>query len=86
VYFFSTKAFLISAIITIKIIYSGFLVSRTSGVTPIIWISKVSSELWSSIVSYIVSYLSLGLILSIELILILDSGSGSLNIFFIIRY
>jgi len=36
VYFFSAKAFLISAIITVKIIYSGFLASYTSGVAPII--------------------------------------------------
>ena len=40
-YFFSAKAFLISAIITAKIIYSGFLASYTSGVALIIWISKV---------------------------------------------
>jgi len=44
-YFFSTKAFLILAIITAKIIYLGFLASRASGVTPIIWMSKVLSKL-----------------------------------------
>jgi hypothetical protein len=35
VYFFSAKAFLISAIIIVKIVYSGFLVSRASGVALI---------------------------------------------------
>ena len=34
--FFSTRVFLISAIITVKIIYLGFLASYTSGVAPII--------------------------------------------------
>jgi hypothetical protein len=37
-----------------------------------------------STVSYIVSYLDLGLVLGIELVL--DLGSGSLNILFIVRY
>ena len=37
-----------------------------------------------SIVSYIVSYLGLGLVLGIELVL--DLGSGSLSILFIIGY
>jgi len=82
--FFSAKAFSISAIITAKIIYLGFLVSRANGIALIIWISKVSNELRSSLVSYIVSYLGLSLILSIELIL--DLSSGSLSIFFIIEY
>jgi len=36
VYFFSAKAFLISAIIIAKIVYSGFLASYASGVAPII--------------------------------------------------
>jgi hypothetical protein len=36
VYFFSAKALLISAIITAKIIYLGFLTSHTSGVALII--------------------------------------------------
>jgi hypothetical protein len=84
VYFFSTKAFLISAIVTAKIIYSGFLASYTSGVAPIMQISRVSSSFGSSIVSYVVSYLGLGSVLGIELVL--DLGSGSLSILFIIRY
>jgi hypothetical protein len=37
-----------------------------------------------SIVSYIGSYLGLGLVLGIELVL--DLGSGSLRILFIVRY
>ena len=37
-----------------------------------------------SIVSYIVSYLGLGLVLDIELVL--DLGLGSLSILFIVRY
>ena len=37
-----------------------------------------------SIVSYIVSYLGLGLVLGIELVL--DLGLGSLSILFIVRY
>ena len=78
--FFSTKAFLISAIVTAKIVYSGFLASYASGVAPIIWISRVLSELWLSIVSYLI----LGLVLGIELVL--DLGSGSLSIFFIVVY
>jgi hypothetical protein len=36
VYFFSTKAFLILAIVIAKIVYLGFLASYTSGVAPII--------------------------------------------------
>jgi hypothetical protein len=43
-------------------------------------ISRVLSLLGSSIVSYIVSYLGLGLVLDIELVLDLDLGS--LSIFF----
>ena len=42
------------------------------------------SLLGSSIVSYVVSYLILGLILSTELVL--DLGSGSLSILFIVGY
>jgi hypothetical protein len=38
----------------------------------------------SSIVSYVGSYLGLGLVLGIELVL--DLGSGSLSIFFIVGY
>ena len=77
---FSAKAFLISAIITAKIIYLGFLASRTSGVALIMQISKVLGLFGSSIVSY----LGLGLVLDIELVL--DSGSGSLSILFIVGY
>jgi hypothetical protein len=68
--FFSTRAFLISAIITAKIVYLGFLASRTSGVALIMQISRVLSLFGLSIVSYIVSYLGLGL--------------GSLSILFIL--
>jgi hypothetical protein len=54
--FFGTKAFLISAIITAKIVYLGFLASYTSRVALIIQISRVLGLFGSSIVSYIVSY------------------------------
>jgi hypothetical protein len=84
VYFFSAKAFLISAIIIVKIVYLGFLASCANRVALIIWISRELSELRSSLVSYIVSYLTLGLVLGIESVL--DSGSGSLSIFFIVEY
>ena len=43
--FFNTKAFLISAIVTVKIIYLGFLVSRANGAALIIWMSRVLGEL-----------------------------------------
>jgi len=86
VYFFSAKAFLILAIVTTKIVYLGFLASHASGVALIIWISRVLSELWSSAVSYIVSYLNLGSALDIELVLILDLSLGSSSIFFIVGY
>ena len=82
--FFSTKAFLISAIVIVKIVYSGFLASRASGVAPIMQISRVLSSFGSSIVSYIVSYLGLGLVLGTESVL--DLGLGSLSILFIVRY
>jgi hypothetical protein len=82
--FFSTKAFLISAIVIAKIVYSGFLASCASGVALIMQISRVLSLFGSSTVSYIVSFLGLGLVLSTELVL--DLGSGSLSIFFIVRY
>ena len=36
VYFFNIKAFLISAIITVKIVYLGFLANYISRVVPII--------------------------------------------------
>jgi hypothetical protein len=84
VYFFSTKAFLISAIVIAKIIYLGFLASCASGAAPIMQISRVSSLFGSSIVSYVVSYLGLGLVLGIELVS--DLGLGSLSILFIVRY
>jgi hypothetical protein len=82
--FFSTKAFLISAIVTVKIIYLGFLASCASRVAPIMQISRVLSSFGSSIVSYVVSYLGSGLVLGIESVL--DLGSGSLSILFIVRY
>jgi len=78
--FFSAKAFLISAIVTVKIICSGFLASCASGVAPIMRMFRVLSSLRLSIVSY----LSLGLVLGIELVL--DSGLGSLRILFIVEY
>ena len=82
--FFSAKAFLILAIVTVKFVYLGFLVSRASGVALIIQISRVLSLFKLSIVSYIVSYLGLGLVLDIELVS--DLGSGSLSILFIVGY
>ena len=80
--FFGTKAFLISAIITAKIICLGFLASRASGVALIIQISKVLGLFGSSIVSYL--GLGLGSVLDIELVL--DLGLGSLSILFIVGY
>jgi len=82
--FFSAKAFLILAIVIAKIIYSGFLASRASGVAPIIWIFRVLSSFRLSVVSYIVSYLALSLVLGTELVL--NLGLGSLSILFIIGY
>ena len=78
--FFGAKAFLISAIITAKIVYLGFLASRASGVALIMQISKVLNLFRSSMVSY----LGLGLVLDTELVL--DLGSGSLSILFIVGY
>ena len=78
--FFSTKAFLISAIIIAKIVYLGFIASRANGVALIIQISKVLGLFRSSTVSYS----GLGLVLNIELVL--DLGLGSLSIFFIVGY
>jgi len=80
VYFFSTKAFSILAIVTAKIIYLGFLVSRASRVALIIQIFRVLSLFGLSIVSY----LGLGLVLGTELVL--DLGLGSLRILFIVEY
>ena len=71
-------------IITAKIVYLGFLASRASRVAPIMQISSVLSLFGLSIVSYIVSYLGLGSVLSIELVL--DLGLGSLSILFIVGY
>ena len=82
--FFSAKAFLILVIITAKIVYLGFLVSYTSRVALIIKISRVLYLFGLSIVSYIGSYLALGLVLGTELVL--DLGSGSLSILFIVGY
>ena len=82
--FFSAKAFSMSAIIMAKIMYSGFLASHINGVTPIIWISRVFSKLWSSIVSYTSSSSGSGLVLSIYLVS--NSDLGSLSIFFIVEY
>ena len=82
--FFSARAFLILAIIIAKIIYLGFLASRTSRVAPIIRISRALGKLRSSLVSFMVSYLTLGSILGTELVL--DLGSGFLSILFIVEY
>jgi hypothetical protein len=82
--FFGAKAFLISATITAKIIYSGFIVSYTSGVALIMQTSRVLSLFKLSIVSCMGFYLGLGLVLGMELVL--DLGLGSLSIFFIVGY
>ena len=81
---FSAKAFLILAIVIVKIMCLGFLASCASGVALIMQISRVLSLFRSSTVSYIVSYSGLGLVLGIELVL--DLGLGSLSILFIVRY
>jgi hypothetical protein len=75
---------LISAIITVKIVYLGFLTSYTSGVTLIIWMFRVLGLFKLSIVFYVVSCLSLNLMLGKELVL--NLGLNSLSIFFIIKY
>ena len=72
------------AIITAKIVYLGFLVSHTSRVALIMQISTVLSLFRLSIVSYMASYLALGLVLSIKLVL--DLGLGSLSMLFIVEY
>jgi len=82
--FFSAKAFLILAIITVKIVCLGFLASCASEVALIMQIFSILSLFRLSIVSYIVSYLGLGLVLGIKLIL--DLGLGSLSILFIVGY
>ena len=76
--FFSTKAFLILAIVTAKIVCLGFLASYISGVALIMRISIVLSELWSSAVSYIGSFLASSLVLNL--------GLGSSSILFIVKY
>ena len=82
--FFGAKAFLILAIVIVKIMCSGFLVSYASEVALIMWMFKVLSKLRLSLVSYIVSYLGLGLVLVTKLVL--DLGLGSLSILFIVEY
>ena len=72
--------YLILAIVTVKIVYLGFLASRASGVAPIMRIFRVLSLLRLSIVSY----LGLGLVLGTKLVL--NSSLGSLSIPFIIGY
>ena len=84
VYFFSTKAFLISAIITVKIIYLGFLANYISGVALIIQIFRVLSEFQLFTVSYLT--LGIGLVLVLDIELVLNLGLGSLSILFIIEY
>jgi len=80
VYFFCTKAFLILAIVTVKIVYLSFLASRANKITLIMSISRVLNKSKLFLVSYADSYLFL------SLVLILDLGSGSLSIFFIVEY
>jgi len=46
--------------------------------------SRVLNKFLPSIVSYIVPYLALGLVLGIKLVL--NLGSGSLSILFIVEY
>ena len=67
-----------------KIVYLGFLASYASRVALIMQISSILSLFRSSIVFYIVFYLGLGSVLGIELVL--DLGSGSLSILFIVGY
>jgi len=82
--FFSAKAFLISAIVTAKIVYLGFLASYASRVALIMQISRVLSLLRLSIVSYMASYLALGSVLGVKSVLGL--GLGSLSMLFIVEY
>jgi len=78
--FLSTKAFLILAIVIVKIICLGFLVSCANGVALIMRIFRVLSSLGL----LVVSYLGLGSVLGTELVL--DLGSGSLRILFMVEY
>ena len=80
VYFLGVKAFLISAIIIAKIVCLGFIASRANRVALIMQTSKVLGLFGLSTVSY----LGLGLVLDIELVL--DLGLGSLSILFIVGY
>ena len=65
---------------TVKIVCLGFLASYTNGVALIMRISRVLSSFSLSVVSY----LGLGLVLGIKLVL--DLGLGSLSILFIGEY
>jgi len=78
--FFGAKAFLISAIVTAKIVYLGFLASYANRVALIIRIFRVPSSFGLSVVFYS----GLSLVLGTELVS--DLGSGSLSILFIIEY
>jgi hypothetical protein len=62
----------------------GFIASYTNRVALIMQTSRVLNLFRLSIVSYIVSYLGLGLVLGTELVL--DLGLGSLSILFIVGY
>jgi len=77
--FFGAKAFSISAIVIAKISCPCFLASHASEAAPIIQMSIVLSELKSSAVSYVGSSSSVSG-------LVLNSGSGSSSILFIIKY
>ena len=78
VYFFSVKAFLILAIITVKIVYLGFLASCVNRVALIMRIFIVLNKLWSSTVFYIGS--------SSASSSVLDLSLGSSSILFIVKY
>ena len=62
----------------------GFLVSYANRIALIMQIFSILSLFRLSIVFYVVSYLGLGLVLDIKLVL--DLGLGSLSILFIIGY
>src|SRR6266568_21202 len=72
------------AIIMVKIMCLGFLASRINKVTLIIWISRVSNELWSPEISYVNFFSVSSSVLNIYLVL--NSDLGSLSIFFIVKY
>jgi len=75
--FFGTKAFLISVIVTAKILCLCFLASCASGAALIIQMSIVLNELRSSAVSYVGSSSSAS---------VSDLGLSSSSILFIIGY